>query len=244
MTNCSIYRITNHLSGKSYIGVSNTPQRRFKEHCASREIIGKAIRKYGKENFSLHILAIGSKDYCYSIETQCIKLYSTRIPNGYNVSFGGDRGPDNNGRKHNSETIKKMSAAHKGKKRTPFSDELKARMRLNLEIARAKRTKESFLKQIETKKKNQKPQKPITEETREKLRKARAGKSSWNKGIPATEEHKQKLRLASPKKRNPHSDETKRRIGEKSKGRFFSEESRKKMSESRKTFLSKKETEK
>ena len=49
-----IYIIRNNINGKVYIGQSQNAIRRFKEHCKpsnSNSIIGKAIQKYGKENF-------------------------------------------------------------------------------------------------------------------------------------------------------------------------------------------------
>ena len=53
-----IYKITNLKNGKSYIGQSVHIERRWSEHCipSSKSLIGKAIQKYGKENFSFQVL--------------------------------------------------------------------------------------------------------------------------------------------------------------------------------------------
>ena len=51
-----IYKITNIINNKSYIGQSANIERRFKEHCykgyRSGIMLDIAIKKYGKENFS------------------------------------------------------------------------------------------------------------------------------------------------------------------------------------------------
>ena len=57
-----IYKITNNLNGKFYIGRSNDIERRWKEHCSptryktSNIPVEYAIHKYGKENFSLEVI--------------------------------------------------------------------------------------------------------------------------------------------------------------------------------------------
>lgn len=61
MPTCGIYKITNQINGKCYIGQSVNIERRWQEHKRfnSREqlaIIHQAFRKYGLENFSFEIL--------------------------------------------------------------------------------------------------------------------------------------------------------------------------------------------
>lgn len=56
-----IYKYTNLINGKIYIGLSNDIQRRRHEHqnlanSGDDAAIHKAIRKYGIENFSFEIL--------------------------------------------------------------------------------------------------------------------------------------------------------------------------------------------
>ena len=72
---------------------------------------------------------------------------------------------------------------------------------------------------------------PVSDETKEKIRKARTGtKCNWS------EETRAKVSQLSKEKATGviFTEERKKKIGEKSKGRIFSEESKKKMSEHRK----------
>lgn len=57
-TICGIYRITNKINGKSYIGQSVNIKNRWYVHKATKDDypIHRAIRKYGKNNFSWEIL--------------------------------------------------------------------------------------------------------------------------------------------------------------------------------------------
>ena len=52
-----IYKITNKINQKIYIGQSVNIERRWKEHCRNNtSLIGKAIHKYGKNNFIFEVL--------------------------------------------------------------------------------------------------------------------------------------------------------------------------------------------
>ena len=55
-----IYKITNKLNGKVYVGQSNDIERRFKEHQqkgeSSKIPLDIAIQKYGKDNFTYEII--------------------------------------------------------------------------------------------------------------------------------------------------------------------------------------------
>ena len=56
MTTCGIYKITNLVNEKVYIGQAQDIEKRWREHkCSSKsnnQILYRAIRKYGLENFS------------------------------------------------------------------------------------------------------------------------------------------------------------------------------------------------
>lgn len=90
-----IYKITNKINNKIYIGQSINPEERFKQHCEKREkyksLINQAIQKYGKENFEFEILGL-YKDYNEK-EIYFIDYYNSKAPNGYNIANGGENPP-------------------------------------------------------------------------------------------------------------------------------------------------------
>lgn len=52
-----IYKITNKINGKSYIGQTNDFSRRIREHCSRNYmLIDRKIQQYGKENFDFSII--------------------------------------------------------------------------------------------------------------------------------------------------------------------------------------------
>lgn len=55
----SIYKITNLINGKVYIGQTTQPiEKRFKSHCYKDGCtkLYNAMKKYGKSNFSIELL--------------------------------------------------------------------------------------------------------------------------------------------------------------------------------------------
>jgi len=72
----------------------------------------------------------------------------------------------------------------------------------------------------------------VPEETKSRISKSNLGKIPWNKGIPRTQEVKDKISLVNKGKRLPQ--EAIDKIAKALKGRVFSEETRKKISEAKK----------
>lgn len=113
-----IYKITNKINGKFYIGQSNNINRRFQEHITkgqlSRIPLDIAIQKYGKENFLYEILEECSIDQLNEKEKYWIeKLQATKY--GYNCFTGGDEQSigENNGRsKLTEEDVRKIRIAY------------------------------------------------------------------------------------------------------------------------------------
>lgn len=113
-----IYKITNKLNGKAYIGQSNDIERRFKEHQqkgeSSRIPLDIAIQKYGKDNFIYEIIEECSLEELNQKEQYWIAILNT-VKNGYNCSEGGEQQSigENNGRsKLTEEDVKKIRQAY------------------------------------------------------------------------------------------------------------------------------------
>ena len=89
--NMIVYKITNLLNGKIYVGQTiRTLKERFREHKYADSLIGKAIRKYGTENFKSEILStcnsfeeLNECEIFWIYELDCI------APKGYNRLEGG-----------------------------------------------------------------------------------------------------------------------------------------------------------
>lgn len=215
-----IYVITNKITGKKYVGqtTKDTYDDRWNEHrypCkACKSLIGKAVRKYGKENFSIEVIdnAI-TTDELNKKEIYWIKELNTVSPKGYNISYGGMNSMSNPktrkqvseslkgkyvGWHHTEETKKKMSENQRGEK----SWNLGRKMHPN-----TKKALDEFLRsENNPNKKNKKFGKsnPFygkhhSEETKQKLRDKKLGKPMAHKGRPFSEEHKQKLKDARKK---------------------------------------------
>lgn len=115
-----IYKITNLINNKVYIGQTSNYNERIRHHkqIAFREKskeknkpLYKSIRKYGINNFKFEII-----DRCVSFEEsnikeiEYIKLYNSCVDSGfgYNLDLGGKNG-------NKSESTKtKISKSHKG----------------------------------------------------------------------------------------------------------------------------------
>lgn len=66
---CGIYKFTNLVNGKIYIGQSVDIERRLNEHKRRNEQrIDKAIKKYGFENFNFEIIELCSPDKLDELE--------------------------------------------------------------------------------------------------------------------------------------------------------------------------------
>lgn len=94
-----IYKITNKINGKSYIGqtIQNVKER-FYQHCATKcsqailnMVIHKAINKYGKSNFTIEVIEEVESTNLNDREKYWIRYYDS-YNNGYNSTEGGQDG--------------------------------------------------------------------------------------------------------------------------------------------------------
>lgn len=91
-----IYKITNNVNGKVYIGQTiQTIKERFYQHYATKcsdsvlnMAIHRAINKYGKSNFTIEVIEEVDKDSLNDREKFWIEYYNS-YNNGYNSTRGG-----------------------------------------------------------------------------------------------------------------------------------------------------------
>ena len=215
----SIYKITNTVNSKSYIGKTtrDAVKTRIRQHLRGKgsQLVKDAIEKYGQDAFTYEILHDGIiPEFLDDLEKEAIAKFNTMVPHGYNLTEGGDGGS------YCEETCRKISEAHKGKK---LSEEHRRK------ISEAhKGEKHHFFG------------KSHSEESKQKMSEAHKGRIPWNKGKPLSEEHRQKH--AEVHKGRKHSEESKQKMSEAhkgcipwnkgKKGKPLSEEARQKISES------------
>ncbi|KYD28159.1 NUMOD3 domain-containing DNA-binding protein [Geobacillus stearothermophilus] len=110
-----IYKITNKLNGKIYIGQTvRTLEERIEEYKRKRRTaIERAIQKYGIENFNFEVIDTAeTPEELNEKEIKWIKHFNCIHPNGYNLCEGGG---NTKGYKHKEESKKKMSKSKKGR---------------------------------------------------------------------------------------------------------------------------------
>ena len=148
-----IYFVTNLVNGKQYVGKTKflLPFRRnIHERCACRGLVtvfGSALRKYGFENFEWEeVYSDVANEDLNRLEIECIEWFGTKVPDGYNMTEGGD---GTSGWHHTEETKEKIRSSERGKI-VSYDTRIK--------IGKAKKGRKH------------------TEETRKKLSKSRLGK--------------------------------------------------------------------
>lgn len=138
-----VYKTTNLLNKKFYIGVHNTNDIND-NYLGSGKILKLAIQKYGADNFKREILKIfNNKDDAYIYEKELVDNFLVENNECYNVKEGGcggwdyvnnspeireksskNRTGENNGmygRLHTQESKRKISDNRKGKNTGPQS---------------------------------------------------------------------------------------------------------------------------
>ena len=127
-----LYKITNVLSGKIYIGQSNKEKERWRQHkyFARQEnpvqYVHRAMAKYGVDNFIYEVIAMcRTQEDADETEAQLIIQYDSRNKKyGYNRSPGGDlcwnRGLPTEqqpmyGKRQSEYFLQRMSEVHTGK---------------------------------------------------------------------------------------------------------------------------------
>ena len=106
-----IYKIENTVNGKVYIGQTNDPERRKKDHFGrlkrnkhENPYLQSAWNKYGEDNFNFEVID-GGENY-NQLEKYYIEKYKSNNSNyGYNVLSGGEEPPLHKGENHNKAKL-------------------------------------------------------------------------------------------------------------------------------------------
>ena len=257
-----IYKITNNINGKCYVGqTTRSLDVRISEHIFAstkkdtQSVLCKAIRKYGWSNFSYEILEndipieqLNNKEVIYG------KIHKALVPNGYSLEIMG--GP---GSMMSEETKRKIGKANKlaltGRKLTPeqlenFITKFRLTVRKHKEMGKIHKNKgnppwnKGISPTVETRRKQSlvKLGKKDSQETREKK------KISALKRKPFTQEHRNNLSRACKKivHTKEWSDKVQESIRKKKLkpgyvnpqiGKVVSDETKKRMSDSRKEYF-------
>lgn len=90
-----IYKITNKINGKCYIGqTTESMAKRWKRHIKKTShctALKNAILKYGSENFTIEEISKAENlTQLNLLESEFIIKFNTLSPNGYNMTSGGE----------------------------------------------------------------------------------------------------------------------------------------------------------
>lgn len=168
-----IYKLTNQISNKSYIGyTSRTPEQRFKSHCLSAKNgsnlhLHCAIRKYGEDTWDIEILEESPNGEYLLKERE--NYYISQYDNLYNMARGGQGGDLSQFIDYSKCTGRKPGFKVIGRKVSP-----EGRKKIS-EAAKRRTTKASDF---------------FTDESRKKM-------SEANLGIPKSEAAKKKMSEAA-----------------------------------------------
>lgn len=114
-----IYKITNLINGKIYIGQDKDDKSWY---FGSGLLIKRAIKKYGKENFKKETIDIAvTKEELTEKEKYWIKELCTQDPTiGYNIADGGEGGDTLTNHPNIDDIKKKISIGITGQKNPNF----------------------------------------------------------------------------------------------------------------------------
>lgn len=185
-----IYKVTHTLDGKVYIGQTIKPlKKRWSEHGYKKKntYFSNCLRKYGKENFSIEqIDQASSLEELNEKEVYWINFFdSTNKEKGYNIEHGG------NSHKKSQETIEKQRRSMIGKNKYKRTEEA----RLNMSLAQMGKKRAPFSEEHKDKIRQKALGRKHTSQAKEKIREAKTGRKLSIEEIQKREETKRKNRL-------------------------------------------------
>jgi hypothetical protein len=228
-----IYKITNQVNEKVYIGQTvKTLERRKERHIRDAMLgsgcaVHRAIRKYGIENFRFETLFYClSKEEMDQKEIETIKVMRTKSPAGYNLTDGGEGGC---GQVVSAETREKRRISQTGRK---ASDETREKMRVRMTGLNLSDETKLKMSKVHIGNKYNLGRK-ATLETRIKLSLAKKGKPRKAVQVPKSAKWYAVMnaRKGKPSSRvgYKHSDETRAKMRTASLGRKHTDEARAKI---------------
>lgn len=188
----TVYKITNTINGKHYIGKHQTKDLND-GYMGSGKLIKLAIKKYGVDNFHKEILHVCSTEKEMELIEKILVVPDSEI--SYNLAKGG----------HGSWSYFRNTYPNgmSGKKQTDKQRKIAREYMVKL------RNKPEYSQMLSDGQKRRYLTKPNpfkgkkhTQETLDKISNSNKGKSPWNKGIPRSEETKQKIRMSILAKKN------------------------------------------
>lgn len=122
-----IYKITNNINGKVYVGQSNNIHKRWNQHTSKYEWnrnsdkpLYKAFSKYGLQNFTFSVLEECSLEELDKKEEYWIKKLNSLVHhNGYNIRSGGEgnRGENHSRHKLTEEDVRDIRTRYNNHER-------------------------------------------------------------------------------------------------------------------------------
>ena len=177
-----IYKATNKINGKIYIGqtIVSLALRKRKHwnhaNCQKNNYhFCNALRKYGVNGFKWQVICICPNVKSLNEQEEYYIVYYNSMEDGYNCTSGGK---SNSGYRASEETKEKLSEMRKGKNHWNYGKHHSTKTKEKMRISRLKYHKNNGM----------------SKETREKLR-------QFNLGKKLSEEHKKKIGKANSGKK-------------------------------------------
>ena len=190
-----IYKITNTINDKSYIGISIHPpeKSRVRDHLSGHgnRIISNAVKKYGRDAFTYEILEDNIfLELLPDLEISYIKHYQTVAPFGYNLTHGGE---GTLGYRPSAEHRRKLSETRKGEKNGFFGKKHSAETLLKIgEASKGRKHSAETCRRISEAQKGRK-RKKCSPKSRRKMSEAQKGKNNPNYGKKRSAETLRKI---------------------------------------------------